>query len=398
MRKVRFLNTYEPVVPLYKDLLPEMRHRGVEAISVISRIRYRGGRAPEGVPSYLENCIRIPGIEHKRLRGKFNPLVYALGCSGATLLGDGVDLNVFLTQPPLFFLWGLVLRKLRAQRYVIVMMDMYPWVAMEAGVIKRGSLIGWSLGKLALHVLRRADRIVSIGRCMTDALTKRGVSPGKVSFIPNWCNLNDVEPVGRERNRLRESLNLRDAFVVMYSGNFGRSHQFKDMIEVAERVRNDTGVVFVFVGAGKALPEVLEEKSKRKLENCMFLPTQPYSRLSESLGLADLHFVSLKAGFEGLMVPSKAYGVMAAGRPMVYQGERQGEVARMIEENSIGWVVTSGDVDGLERTIRMCAGDRTMCDEVGKRARHIAEIDYSPEVRVRQYCDVIESVIDSAEQ
>jgi glycosyltransferase involved in cell wall biosynthesis len=157
----------------------------------------------------------------------------------------------------------------------------------------------------------------------------------------------------------------------MYSGNMGVAHRFDDILEVAGRLKDVPEVVFVFVGGGTREGEIATFRERHGLSNIRLLPAQEREHLADSLGAADVHFVTLRSGFEGLVVPSKAYGVMAVGRPILYQGNPEGEIARMVERHGAGIVVPDADVDGLEAAVRRLLANPEEAAHLGDRARTV---------------------------
>ena len=145
----------------------------------------------------------------------------------------------------------------------------------------------------------------------------------------------------------------------------------------------------LFVGNGVRLSEVKEFVEQRQLSNVVFLPYQDYSVLAESLTAGDVHFVSLRSGFEGLVVPSKVYGIMAGGRPVIYQGERSGEVARMVEREDIGFVIHPGDRDGLRDRILLLYRDRAARERMGEAARRVLMEKYPAASGLARYRRVL---------
>ena len=170
-------------------------------------------------------------------------------------------------------------------------------------------------------------------------------------MILNWANEKEIYHLPDYKNELRTEFGLSGVFVVLYSGNIGTAHYFSDILEVARRLSGCSQIRFVFIGEGSRRKEVEASIKRAELENVVLLPFQRQERLHESLNLADVHFISLRAGFEGLMVPSKTYGALLTARPVIFQGPETSEVARFIQEERCGSVVPLGDVEKLERLI-----------------------------------------------
>ncbi|MDF1563927.1 MAG: glycosyltransferase family 4 protein [Deltaproteobacteria bacterium] len=385
--RLRFFNTYEPVAPLYRDLLPVLADRGHSVEVVIAGRAYRPGEVREDREGLSFRTVPTPALGQGRLAKAMTHAGYVLGASTLSGLGRGVDLNVFMTQPPLFGAWGGALGLTRGQPYACIVMDLYPHVATEAGVLPRRSVLTRGLEALAGRTLRGARAVIVIGRCMADRMAAMGVDPGRVHVIHNWSDTEAVRPVAVGDNGLRASLGLQDEFVVMYSGNLGVAHSFEEVLGAAERIGPEAGVSFVFAGEGARKREV--EAAARRLPHLRVMGYQPIERLSESLSMGDVHYISLRPGFEGLVVPSKAYGVFAAGRPVLYQGAASGEIARVVEEEEVGVVLAPGDTEGLVEAILGQRDDSAGRAAAGQRARELAVGTYSREAALERYLEVL---------
>lgn len=392
--RIRFFNTVEPVSPLYRDLIPRLSDLEVEVEVILSRGDYRPVRKP------LEEVLTQSRIHIKRVGfdygGKgvgasrlLKMVSYAVGAIFISLGSQKADLNVFLTQPPLFSLWGYALRLLRNEAYLCLIMDVYPDVAIQGKILAGKSWLTKLLMKISTWVLTNASVIVVIGRCMQERLIAKGVPANKIDYIPNWVNEELIHPIPHDQNSLRQELNLGDDFVVLYSGNLGISHHFDDLLEVIRRMRNAPGLKFVLIGGGAQWDRIANFKRDEQLGNLILLPFQPLDRLGESLSLGDVHFVSLKEGFEGLEVPSKAYGALAVGRPLIYQGNPSGEIARMVKEAEVGFVVPESDVDQLEAVISEYLTIPALATQQGERAFQLGRSIYSSVCGVNQYLSLL---------
>lgn len=299
------------------------------------------------------------------------------------------DTVVLLTNPPFFSLLGALAKMIRKERFVYILMDVYPDIAIQAGMTRKGSVPERLFRRISRVSLREADRVVVLGDDMREVAIREGASPQKVIIIRNWADPELVFPVSPERNPLRREWGLDGKFVVEYSGNLGVSHFFEDILAVAGELEPLRDVRFLFVGGGTRYKEVESFVKERNLTNVLLKPYCEKSALAQSLSVGDVHFVSLRPGFEGLVVPSKAYGIMAAGRPMIYQGSANGEIARMVAREGIGHVVPPGDREGLREAILGLYRDKDARDRMGGRAREILEEKYSPAVGLRLYRKVL---------
>jgi hypothetical protein len=133
---------------------------------------------------------------------------------------------------------------------------------------------------------------------------------------------------------------------------------------------------WLFIGSGAQTEKLRRAVQERGHKSVMFCPYQPRERLSESLSVPDVHLISLKPNLEGLIVPSKFYGIAAAGRPTIFVGNPDGELARIIRDSDIGFVIRDGDGAGLAEAIFKLARQPRLAADQGRRARHLFEAKY----------------------
>jgi glycosyltransferase involved in cell wall biosynthesis len=177
----------------------------------------------------------------------------------------------------------------------------------------------------------------------------------------------------------------------MYSGNLGRVHDYQTLLDAAAELRGDATVTFLFVGQGHGLRRLRAEASRRGLANLAFKSPQPRERLGALLAVGDVHIVTLAPGMGQFVVPSKFYGVLAAGRPVVFIGGADSEIPRILEEQGLGFAVRSGAVEGLTPIVRRLAGDAQLRQRLGANARHAFERRFSRPAALEAWRRVIET-------
>lgn len=261
------------------------------------------------------------------------------------------DIVVSFTTPPFISLVGVLARWFRASRCVYWVMDLYPDVAIECGILKRGSPVARTLEHLSRFILRTSNATVVLGRCMRERVLAKGIAPARIAWIPVWADLRGIEPVPHEKNPYRARFAPGDEFVVMYSGNLGIGHDAATIIDAMTRLKHDATIRFVFVGGGKRRSEVEAGAKAAGLANFAWFDYQPRERLGQSLSAADVHLISLRRGLEGIMVPSKLFGVMAAGRASIYIGEPASEIWRVLDGAGAGVITPEGDGAALAAAI-----------------------------------------------
>jgi glycosyltransferase involved in cell wall biosynthesis len=210
---------------------------------------------------------------------------------------------------------------------------------------------------------------VSIGERMRDHFVACGIPQSKLCVIENWADAEAIQPKPATASALRRQLGLADHFVVGYSGNLGRAHEFETLLGAAKLLREEPAFVFLMIGGGAKMDVLKQSVVTLDLPNFRFLPYQPRATLDDSLAAADLHVVSLIPALEGLIVPSKLYGVMSAGRPVVFIGDQNGDIGRVIDRVQCGRSVGVGDSVGLTRQLRELAAAPESRAVMGANAR-----------------------------
>ena len=262
------------------------------------------------------------------------------------------DVIVTKTDPPMLKVLGPILGRLTGAATVHWAQDLYPEVAEEVGVIQPNGALASMMRRLSTWALRNHDHVVTVGRCMQERVVARGIPEADTSVIPNWPPAS-VHPVARDANPFVEEHDLADRFVVMYSGNMGLAHPFDAVLGAAAELKAERPEVLVLlVGEGPRKAQLQEQVKRRGLSNVRFLPFQPYDRLAESLSAAHVHLVTMEANLTGLVVPSKLYGALAAGRPALFLGPLDSEAARTIRDHDCGTVLPQPSGSALADAIR----------------------------------------------
>jgi len=279
------------------------------------------------------------------------------------------DVIVPFSTPPFIALVGWMLKTVKRCKCVYWVMDLYPDVPIAFGIIKPNGPSARLLERVHRFCFKHCDRSVVLGRCMRDRLIGKGVAPEKIALIPPWADIDELQPLPRDQNPLRKEWGLEGKLVVMYSGNLGLAHDIDTLRGAMEKLKARDDIRFLFVGGGKLMTQMQQGCETHNLPNAVFKPYQPREAIRTSLSLADLHLISQAEKMTGLLVPSKLYGIMAAGRASVFVGCEQAEVARVLTENHAGRVVAVGDIDALADTITSLADDPQTCRRMGEAAR-----------------------------
>lgn len=281
------------------------------------------------------------------------------------------DIVVAKTDPPLISVIAAAAARLKGATLINWLQDVFPEVASRLGANPLPRGLDHLLRRLRDASLRAARCNVVLGSRMQEYLAGSGIAPDKIRIIENWADSEAVTPKPAANSELRLRLGLQDRFVAAYSGNLGRAHEYETLLEAAQLLRADAGIQFLMIGGGANMACLRAATTLRGLDNFLFMPYQPRSSLSDSLAAADVHLACLIPTLEGLIVPSKFYGILAAGRPVVFIGDPDGELPRVIRRANCGAAVASGDATALAAVLRRLRSDPSTCAAMGARARDL---------------------------
>jgi colanic acid biosynthesis glycosyl transferase WcaI len=390
--RILFVNQYYPPdVAATAYLLGELtedlaRHHEVWVTAGRPSYNPEGGHyQPKGV---LLERVWSTRFDRKRILGRLvNYCTFVLAALMKTLRLPRPDVVVAMTDPPVIGLIGLLVAKYRRVPFVFVCHDIFPEVAIALNRMRNSlTILAWR--KLNGLIRRGAARVVAIGRDMALKLEQEGVPPQKIAVLPNWAG--NKTPSRRAVTATRKSLGWKDQFVVMHAGNVGLAQDLGVVVEAAELLRDREKILIVFMGDGAARPHLESEVKRRRLSNVSFMPYHPKDEAQTIIGSADVHLVTLAAGLWGCVVPSKVYGIMAAGKPYIAAVERDSEAALIAEEHRCGLRVEPDDPEALAEGI-LGMRDEPL-EDMGRRGREAFERLYDRPIATEAYRRLLEEL------
>jgi len=283
-------------------------------------------------------------------------------------------LLVTMTDPPMLVTVGRAIQKRKKCRHIHWCQDLYPDLLPALGIRFPYFVMGY-LKKRSAAAMKSCDKVIVIGRCMAKLLTKKDINPAQIAVIPNWPDIELVSPEGQEAfnhesalpdlddsDSLTSTTNHRPPeeqhrdhpkFRILYAGHLGRAHPMATILRAAEAIKTDMpDVEFVFVGDGPEFDKISEFRKKRHLDNIRLMPYQPLNRLRFVMESGDVHLISMRGNAAGMLVPSKLYSASAVGRPALFLGPKNCEVAKVIQDFKSGSVVSQNDLKGFIEEIR----------------------------------------------
>lgn len=357
-------------------------------------------------------------------------------------LADRNTILVAKTDPPMISAVAALAARATGARFVNWTQDLFPEVAVAVGIrVMRPTLARW-LAAVRDWSLRCAVCNVVIGEHMRARLLARGLPDSKIEVIHNWADGEVIVPQVRARggtganssvvdrrsladdgsdagvragmgmppcgeeggdsgvsadalkaNPLRREWGLEGKFVVGYSGNLGRVHEFATVLDTAGQLADREDIVFLFIGGGYRLGALKAEAARRGLANLQFRPYHPRERLAQSLGACDAHLVTLRPGLDGLVLPSKFYGIIAAGRPVLFVGAGEGEVPDLVRGAECGAVFGAGEAAALADCIRHMAADRCVAKRWGENGRRLFDARFAMPIAINRWERLLADVV-----
>jgi glycosyltransferase involved in cell wall biosynthesis len=280
---------------------------------------------------------------------------FILSCCARLTRLPRQDVVVALTTPPLISFIGAWRAKFWRTKFCYWVMDLNPDEAVAAGWLRADSFIGKILERMSRFSLKQADRIIALDRFMCDRIATKGIPREKIAVIPPWSHDNDVRFDAAGREQFRKLHGLDGKFVVMYSGNHSPVHPLDTLMQAAERLKDDPGIVFCFIGGGSEFARVKKWAAETKNFQVLCLPYQPLDKFSSSLSAADVHAVVFGQAMLGLVHPCKIYNILAVGAPVIYIGPQPSHVSEILDRlgDEHPWAAVShGEVEMLVRRIR----------------------------------------------
>ena len=396
MRIVFFNRFFYPDISATSQMLSDLAFHLAERVEVhVVTSESKGGGALETVRGVtIHRVAPAASGPHTLVRRAWDYLRYYIGARAALrrIVGPG-DIVVAKTDPPLLSVALGTLAKAKGASLVVWLQDLFPEVAAQYGIPAMGGALGERLRRGRDASLSLADAVVAIGdRMAARVLRSGGVSPGRIRVIHNWADGESLVPLGNARNELRARWGLQDKFVVGYSGNLGRVHEFDTLLGAAARLRAEAGIAFLIVGAGPRLAQVRERAAAGGLANIRFEPLQERDSLPQSLAIADVHLSILRPEFEGLVVPSKLYGIMAVGRPAIFIGDPGGETGGILRAADAGLSVACGDDGGLAQAILRLRDAPSERERLGANARSAFEAKYEMRQAFAEWSSLLKEI------
>jgi colanic acid biosynthesis glycosyl transferase WcaI len=408
MKRIIFLNRFfspdhSATSQLVGDVASDLASVGYNVHVVTSRQLYDDPQARLPSTAYIKGVqvhrVATTHFGRSRLVGRAIDYLsfYAAAWRMLTRVTEPHDVLVAMTDPPLISLVAMHMAERRGAYLVNWLQDIYPEVAVALKVSFLKGPILRTIAQLRDRSLKTATANVVVGTLMADKVAARGVARDRIHVIANWSEDNAIIPIAASNNLLRQQWALTDKFVVGYSGNLGRAHEFGTVLAAAEQLRSNAGIVFLCIGGGHQMARLAAQAHERGLTNFQFRDYQDQAILRLSLSVPDVHWISLKPELEGLIVPSKIYGIAAVGRPIFAICAKDGEISRLVEQHQCGVVIAPADADALVKSILRLAKNVPLRTKMGQQARAMLDSNFSRQQALRRWQSLLRDLDKSTE-
>jgi glycosyltransferase involved in cell wall biosynthesis len=294
-----------------------------------------------------------------------------------------------MTDPPVVANVALLAARRFRVPLVVISQDVFPEIAVRLGRLTNPFVIT-VLRLLVNASLKYADRVVVIGERMKQRVVEeKHVDPKRIRVIANWGDASRTVPAPRD-NPWAVKRNLVDKFVAMHFGNVGHAQDLDTLILATTYLRDLDDLVVPIIGLGARKDELIAMAERLGADAVQFMGWQPYDQRSLPISAADVHVVGLARGLSGYVVPSRIYGVLAAGRPVIAHTDPDSETAELVASVGCGIVIPAGDAVALAETLRACHDGAYDLKEMGRRARAFAEAESDRSIAVGRYREVLD--------
>lgn len=342
--------------------------------------------------------VRVPEFKKSNKVSRIkNLLAYFFNSLIATSKIEKQDYIYTISQPPILGgVLGVLGKWIKGGKLIYNIQDFNPEQTIAVGYAKNKLLLNTVMA-VDKFSCKNSDKVIVVGRDMQETLKNRFNNkkvPSNV-FINNWINEKEIYPLDQNHPKIvafKEKYNLKDKFIIMYSGNIGLYYDLENIIKVIGEFKDREDVVFAFIGDGTVKSKIEEYVTNNNLNNVTFIPYQDKADLIYSLNAADIHWVVNAKGIKGVSVPSKLYGVMAAGKPVLGVLDEGSEARLIVEECNCGVCIEPGNYKEISRNIEYILNNKELIKSLGQNGRKYLEVNLTKDVSINKYKETILSL------
>ena len=403
--KVLFLAQYfypevTSTAQLLIELAAELHKRDMEVSAFVGQPSYvkskKIAREEEHQGVYIRRLFATRFDKNKSFSRIANSLTFFLSSLLHVLFSHRDRILFIASNPPFLVLIGWLLKKIRRQRYLCLVQDIYPDIAVTLGYLSKGGFIVKMWDKLNSKIYRDADAVIVLGEYMKEVIAAKlegtHAKGENIHVVHNWADGDFIKPLAKEENWFCKEHDLLGKQIILYSGNLGSFHDLETIIDAAEQLQEIDDLLFLFIGEGGKKKKLVEMAQEKGLRNVQFLTYQLREYLPFSLTCGDISVVTVERGVEGLAVPCKLYSSLAAGQAILGLIGENSEVATIIREYNCGIRVDQGDAEGVVEALKELHDNAHRLERMKKNARRCFEENFTKGRAMNEYRKIITGI------
>lgn len=338
--------------------------------------------------------FRITKLDKNKKAGRiFNGLRFLFMTFFYLLFSDKKSVLLFVSNPPYIAVIGYLLSILKGQRYVYLIHDQYPEIAEALGYLKPNSAVVKIWKGVNKKIFGRAEKIIALGALMKNKIGELYPKySDKIAVITNWADRRAIFPISQKED-IRKEVGYNQKFIVQYSGNIGLFHNLDVLIEVANLLKGYGDILFQFIGDGGKKKSLISKKDEYGLNNVKFEDYLEKKYLNISLNLADIAIISLDGRVNNLCVPSKFYGIIASGTPIVALCSSDTDIGYEIQNKKLGYLAAQNDPNDIAKKILIFYNNRNLIKDYSDNIREYFINNYDISIISLKYKNLFEDIM-----
>ena len=279
-------------------------------------------------------------------------LIYLIQITPFILKCKKNDLIIIVSNPPILGLYFSILNFFKNTNFIVDVYDIYPDVLISKNIFSKNHPLIKIWQKVNKMIYSKSIVIFTLSESMKKLLIKKNISlSNKITVTYPWVDTKLLKPIKKVDNPFLEKFSTINSFNILYSGNFGSSHDFSTLLNAALLLKSHENISFIFIGRGSRKQEIVEFIISNNLSNIKIFDFQPENIFPYSIAISDISIVTIENQFENLMIPSKLFSYLAIGSPIISISSSRCEIANIIDNAKCGYVVDYGDSKKLSKII-----------------------------------------------
>jgi glycosyltransferase involved in cell wall biosynthesis len=302
---------------------------------------------------------------------------------------------LIITTAPAFMTWlGYLAHLIWRKKYICLLYDLYPNVLISLNIFSDNHPIVKLWNLFNRQTWMKAESIIVLSSSMKERIVEACPEVAdKIHIIHNWSDGDFIKPMSKKDNCFAQKNGFDQKFTILYSGNMGRCHDMKTIVEAADLLKDyQDKLQFVFIGSGAQQKPIQDKVNQLGLKNFSFLPYQKKEVLPYSLTSCDVSLISMAEGMEGIVAPSKIYSTLAAGKAVGVICPEKSFLKDLVMDAQCGESVRNGDAQGLADFLLMLSNNSSLCQKMGYNARQYFCSHFTKAIAISNYLKVIDKI------